>query len=180
MIYLVSSSQTRVKLLKEYNIKFKQINFNYDETGVKKDDPISYAYKVVSLKQKQFKSFNNELKNLLFADSCVVVDEKIFGKAKNDDEAIYMLEKQSNNFASIISAFIFEGDKKSIVNLSITTYKFAKFDKKDIDEYIKNKTYLGKAGAMMIEGFNKKYIISQKGNTSTAMGLNIEALKAYL
>ena len=39
---------------------------------------------------------------------------------------------------------------------------------------------VGEAGAMMIEGFNKKYIVSQKGNTSTAMGLNAEILKAYI
>ena len=32
----------------------------------------------------------------------------------------------------------------------------------------------------MIEGINKKYIVSQKGNTSTAMGLNAEILKAYI
>jgi septum formation protein len=37
-----------------------------------------------------------------------------------------------------------------------------------------------KAGACMVEGFCKKYIKSQIGLTSTAMGLSIEKLIPYL
>lgn len=32
----------------------------------------------------------------------------------------------------------------------------------------------------MIEGFNKKFIIDQSGETYTAMGLNVKILKRYL
>ena len=59
-------------------------------------------------------------------------------------------------------------------------YKFKKFDEHDLNEYIKNNEWQGKAGAMTIENFNKKYIISQHGETSTAMGLNLKILKAFL
>ena len=91
-----------------------------------------------------------------------------------------MLKKQSNNEASVITAMIYEDKKLKLINLSITTFRFKKFDEKDLKNYIDKREYIGKAGAMMIEGFNKKYIVSQKGNTSTAMGLNAEILKAYI
>ncbi|PSM51889.1 septum formation protein Maf [Campylobacter blaseri] len=180
MIYLASSSSSRAKILKDNNIEFKQIPFDYDESGVNKKNIYKYPYEIVTLKQKQFMKAYKNITNVLFADSVVAVNNQIFGKAKDDEEALFMIEEQSGNYSSVISAFIFNSEDKIITNLSITTYKFAKFNKDDIENYIKTKEYKGKAGAMMIEGFNKKYIVKQKGNTSTAMGLNIEALKAYL
>lgn len=180
MIYLASSSKTRAKILKNFNIDFKQINFKYDESKIIKIKPLTYAYNVVCAKYKQFKKAYPNLSNLVFADSSVVVDNEIFGKAKDDDEALYMLKKQSDNKASVITAMIYESGDFKLINLSVATFKFDKFDKSDLQNYIDKKEYLGKAGAMMIEGFNKKYILNKCGNISTAMGLNAEILKAYL
>ncbi|NLK67515.1 MAG: septum formation inhibitor Maf [Campylobacteraceae bacterium] len=180
MVNLASNSVTRAKILKTAGIEFTQIPFDYDESLVKKTNPLTYAYEIVSLKHKQFKAVHKELSNLLFADSSVVVNGEIFGKAKDDDEAYKMLLAQSGAKSSVVTAMIFETDKFLLSNLSITTYEFSEFETKDLENYIKNKEYVGKAGAMMIEGFNKKYIKSQIGNTSTAMGLNLEVLKGYL
>ncbi|CZE47007.1 septum formation inhibitor Maf [Campylobacter geochelonis] len=180
MIYLASSSPTRAKILKDYGVEFTQIPFSYDESIIAKADPLTYAYEIVNLKHKQFCAAHKELKNTLFADSCVVVNNEIYGKAQNEEEAYKMLKAQSQNEASVISAMMFDGDNFNLLNLSITTYKFSKFNEDDLSNYLKSGDYKGKAGAMMIEGFNKKYILSQKGNTSTAMGLNVEILKAYL
>lgn len=55
-----------------------------------------------------------------------------------------------------------------------------KFDLKDMQEYVESKLYQGKAGAVMCEGFHKKYIKKIIGHQSTALGLNIELLKAFL
>lgn len=180
MINLASNSTTRANLLKNAGIKFNQILFDYNENLIKKIDPLTYAYDVVNLKYKQFKSVHKDISNLLFADSSVVVNGKIYGKAESDDEAYDMLMSQSGALTSVITAMIFETNSFLMSNLSITTYKFDKFNEKDLENYIKNKEYQGKAGAMMIEGFNKKYILNQVGNTSTAMGLNLEVLKGYL
>lgn len=181
MIILASSSPTRAKILKDNNVDFKQVVMNFNEENIDKNNPFTYAYKVALSKKEQFfKNYNNKYDNVLFADSCVVVNNQIFGKAKNNEEAKNMLLQQSGNYTSIITAMIFQSNKFEFSNLSITTYKFKNFDEFDLENYIKNQEYKGKAGAMSIESFNKKYIISQKGNTSTAMGLNIEILKAYL
>ena len=64
--------------------------------------------------------------------------------------------------------------------LSVASYKFSKFDKNDLDSYIASNLWKDKAGAMMIEGFNKKYIEQETGNKPTAMGLDIINLKAFL
>lgn len=180
MIYLASSSITRAQILKDNDIDFIQIQLNFDESKIENSNPYTYAYSVTQSKKEQFYKIHKDYDKVLFADSCVVVDGKIFGKAKNDEEAHKMLLCQSENSTSVVTAMLFCSKEKIISNVSIATYIFSKFDPKDLCEYISSKRYQGKAGAMMIEDFNKKYILSQKGNTSTAMGLNVEILKAYL
>ncbi|MBE2983964.1 septum formation inhibitor Maf [Campylobacter sp. RM9344] len=181
MLTLASSSQTRAKILTENGIKFKQISFDFNENDVSDQcEPHIYVQNVVKSKKEQFLKLYPDVKNVIFADSCVACDGKILGKAKNKQDAINMLNLQSGNIASVFTAMIFLAEDFEFINVSETAYKFANFKEEDIKEYIKNGEYKDKAGAMMVEGFNKKYIIKQIGNTSTARGLNVELLKAYL
>ena len=180
MIVLASSSPTRANLLKNAGIEFKQISFDFDESKIAKElKPEIYVQNVVKAKKEQFLKANGKLSNLLFADSCVACGDQILGKAKDENEALDMLNLQSGNECSVYTAMIFVG-KFELINVSKTTYKFAKFDEQDLEKYLKNGDWQGKAGAMTIENFNKKYIISQHGETSTAMGLNLKILKAFL
>ena len=180
MIVLASSSPTRANLLKNAGIEFRQISFDFDESKIAKSlKPEIYVQNVVKVKKEQFLKANSELFNLIFADSCVACGDQILGKAKDENEALDMLNLQSGNECSVYTAMIFVG-KFELINVSKTTYKFAKFDEQDLEKYLKNGDWQGKAGAMTIENFNKKYIISQHGETSTAMGLNLKILKAFL
>lgn len=125
-------------------------------------------------------AFKFPAKNLLFADSSVICDNQIYGKAQDDIKARKMLKAQSANFVSVITAMIFIGTKFELINISQTRFKFDKFDENELEIYIKSGDWRGKAGAMMIEGFNKKFILAQEGMSSTARGLSAEILKAFL
>ena len=180
MIILASSSPTRANLLKDAGINFTQISFQFDESKIEKNvKPEIYVQNVVKAKKEQFLMANGKLFNLLFADSCVACGDKILGKAKDEKEAIAMLNLQSGNECSVYTAMIFLGEFE-LINVSKTTYKFAKFSEQDLKSYLESGEWQGKAGAMTIENFNKKYILSQNGETSTAMGLNVKILKAFL
>nr|WP_314468548.1 septum formation inhibitor Maf [uncultured Campylobacter sp.] len=181
MIILASSSVTRAKVLRDHGVKFEQVFFDYDEGGIDKNLlPHVYVQKVVAAKKEQFLKANENVKNVVFADSVVVCDGKILGKAKDEQEALKMLKMQSGSTARIVTAMIFLGEKFELFNVSFAEYKFAKFDEADLLNYLSGDLWQGKAGAMTIENFNKKYILSQNGETSTAMGLNVKILKAFL
>lgn len=181
MIILASSSITRAKVLRDHGVKFKQVFFDYDEGGVDKNlPPHVYVQKIVAAKKEQFLKANENVKNVVFADSVVVCGGKILGKAKDKQEALKMLQMQSGSTARIVTAMIFLGEKFELINVSFAEYKFAKFDEADLHNYLSGDLWQGKAGAMTIENFNKKYILSQNGETSTAMGLNVKILKAFL
>ena len=181
MIILASSSITRAKVLQDHGVKFKQVFFDYNEGGVDKNlPPHVYVQKIVAAKKEQFLKANENVKNAVFADSVVVCGGKILGKAKDEKEALKMLKMQSGSTARIVTAMIFLGEKFELINVSFAEYKFAKFDEADLHNYLSGDLWQGKAGAMTIENFNKKYILSQNGETSTAMGLNVKILKAFL
>ncbi|ARR00166.1 MULTISPECIES: septum formation inhibitor Maf [Campylobacter] len=181
MIVLASSSASRALILKEHGVEFIQVCMEYDENFDSNLPPAKYAMSITNSKAKQFfDKFKNQYDRVLFADSSVVCQGVILGKAKDEIEARYMLKLQSNSLTSVYTAMKFITQNMIIDMLSIASYKFKKFDNDDLDRYIASNLWQGKAGAMMIEGFNKKYIEVQKGNKPTAMGLDIINLKAFL
>jgi len=124
MITLASSSPTRANLLKNAGIEFKQISCSFDESMIAKNlRPEIYVQNVVKAKKEQFLMANGKLTNLLFADSCVACGDKILGKAKDENEALAMLNLQSGNECSVYTAMIFLGEFE-LINVSKTTYKF--------------------------------------------------------
>lgn len=182
MLYLISSSISRANLLKNAGITFTQIHFDFNENFEKNIPASIYVQKVVLEKEKQFCAKLNDFKDktLLFADNIVCVKNQILTKAKNKEEAYKMLTLQSNESVNILSAFILKSPQKKVFSLSKTTLFLKEFDKNALRDYVENEFYKDKAGAIMCEGFHKNYIIKQLGNLSTALGLDISTLKAYL
>ncbi|MCX2682883.1 septum formation inhibitor Maf [Campylobacter sp. MIT 21-1685] len=182
MLILASSSNSRANLLQKAHIAFTQVFFDYDENLEKTLKADESVQKIVLNKEKQFcqQIKDTDDKTILFADSIVSVGGAILTKAKTKEEALYMLNLQSNNSVDILSAFLLKAPQKRIFSLSKTTLFFKQFDANECKTYIQSDLYKGKAGALMCEGFHKKYIIKQIGNTSTSLGLDTDTLKAYL
>lgn len=180
MIILASNSPTRAKILQAFNINFQQISCDYDETLLGDYTYKNYSSKIVELKAKQFFDKFQNLDRVLFADSSVICKGEILGKAKDIKDARRMLNLQSDSKTSVYTAMKFISKDYTIDMLSVASFVFDEFDLVDLENYLKSGDWKGKAGAMTIENFNKKYILKEYGNKTTAMGLDIENLKAFL
>lgn len=181
MIRLGSNSPTRAIILKNFGIDFIQNGGDFDEDSIKTTNPKSFCYEATLGKfQELYKKYGVDEMPLLVADSVVMCEGKLLRKAKDLDDAIAMLELQSGNKTSVITCMIYKSKEKELVDISITTYEFSKFDKKHMQEYLDSGECFGKAGAIMVEGFCKPYIKNVVGYESCAMGLCVEKLKAYL
>ena len=181
MIRLGSNSSTRAKILKQNNIEFIQNGGSFDEDSIKTKDPKEFVRLATLGKfEELFNKYGIEDMPLLVADSVVSCDGKLLRKAKNEDDARYMLELQSNNKTSVITCMIFKSKQTYLFDVNETIYEFKEFDKKDLEIYISSKECMGKAGAIMVEGFCKPYIKKVSGYKSTAMGLCIEKLLVFL
>ena len=181
MIRLGSNSPTRALLLNNANINFIQNGGSFDEDSIKTTNPKSFCYEATKGKFNElYKKYGVEDMPLLVSDSVVTSNGELLRKAKDEKDVRRMLELQSGNETSVITCMIYKSKNKELIDISITTYLFEKFDQKHMEEYIKSGECFGKAGAIMVEGFCKPYIKSVKGYESTAMGLCVEKLKVFM
>ena len=181
MIRLGSNSPTRSLLLKNFGIDFIQNGGDFDEDSIETTNPKSFCYEATKGKYEElYKKYGIEDMPLLVADSVVTCQGRLLRKAKDLVDAKDMLELQSGNKTSVITCMIYKSKTKEIIDISITTYEFLSFDKKHMSEYLASGECFGKAGAIMVEGFCKPYIKSVKGYESTAMGLCVEKLRAFI
>ncbi|WP_121628582.1 septum formation inhibitor Maf [Poseidonibacter antarcticus] len=181
MIRLGSNSPTRALILKNANINFIQNGGTFDEDSIKTTNPKSFCYEATKGKfEELYKKYGVKQMPLLVADSVVTSNGLLLRKAKDKNDARRMLEIQSGNKTSVITCMIYKSQEKEIIDVSITTYLFEKFNQNHMNEYINSGECFGKAGAIMVEGFCKPYIKSVQGYESTAMGLCVEKLKAYI
>lgn len=181
MIRLGSNSPTRAKILKDFKIDFIQNGGSFDEDSIKTKNPKEFCYLATKGKfDELYLKYGVEDIPLLVADSVVTCQGLLLRKAKDYEDTKSMLELQSGNETSVISCMIYKSKKLELIDMSITTYNFKEFNKKDLQNYLDSKECFGKAGAIMVEGFCNPYINNVIGLESTAMGLSIEKLIPFL
>jgi len=181
MFRLASSSQTRAMLLKEAGFEFIQQSVEFDEDNISASSPKNFVYQATLGKyEANLKAFGIDDYPLLVADTVVASQNKILRKAKSKTQAKEILLTQSGSITSIVTCMIYHSKEQKIVDISQTDYIFDIFEPNKLDAYLESGEWMGKAGACMVEGFCKEYIKEVRGFESTAMGLNVEILKAFL
>jgi septum formation protein len=181
VIRLGSKSPTRAFLLKSHNIPFVQNGGTFDEDSITTTDPIEFVKMATKGKfEELFQKYGCVDMPLLVADSVVVCEGKLLRKAKDKEDARAMIELQSGNKTSVVSCMIFKSPTTYLFDISTTTYQFFPFEKEAIESYISSGECMGKAGAIMVEGFCKPYIKNVKGYESTAMGLCVEKIIPFI
>ena len=181
MLRLCSKSQTRAKLLEEANIPFTQSGVDFDEESIDAQSPKSFVYEAVRGKfEAATRRFDYKQMPLLVADSVVTAHGQILRKAKCIDDARNLLMSQSGSKVAIVTCMRYKSERIELLDISQTVYDFAPFDMDALERYLQSGAWRGKAGACMVEGFCKEYITHQHGYESTAMGLSVETLGAFL
>ena len=181
MIHLASNSESRAKLLAQFQIPFIQKAPIYDEEQIKTTIAKDFVYLASKGKlEKAIEEFGLDIP-LLTADSVISTKNgEILRKPKNIDDAKRILEIQSGSQIAIISAMHYKTKNFYLSDISATYYQFAPFETKDLENYLDSGLWKGKAGGCMVEGFCKKYIQNVEGYESTAMGLQVERLLGWI
>ena len=181
MIRLGSNSVTRALLLEQQGVEFIQSGGEFDEDTITIQDPREFVKVATRGKfDELYEKFGCQEMPLLVADTVVTSNGELLRKAKDKEDARRMLMLQSDNEVSIITCMIFKSNDTEIFDISTTTYHFKEFDKDELENYIQSEECMGKAGAIMVEGFCKPYIKYVDGYESTAMGLCVEKLLPYI
>mgnify|MGYP000559907215 FL=1 len=115
-------------------------------------------------------AFSDEDYPVLAADTAVVLDGEILGKAERKEEAAMMLKQLSGKTHTVLSAVsLIHRHEKTLLNISEVTFK--KLSQQEISDYCATDEPLGKAGGYAIQGYAATFIKYLQGSYSGVMGL---------
>ena len=175
MFILASKSPRRKELLKEIIPEFKIIPSNVDE--------FKYSLNELSLVKALEIAKDHKEEIIISADTIVILNDQVFGKPQDKNEAYLMLKKLSNKTHEVKTIYTIFCEKLNISLTRVVTSKvhFNNLDEKLINDYIASGSPLDKAGAYGVQDNNKFPIISHiEGSYTNIVGLPVDELKEDL
>ncbi|MBI4006671.1 MAG: septum formation inhibitor Maf [Gammaproteobacteria bacterium] len=172
-IYLASKSPRRQLLLKQIGIKYEIVDVDINEHWDGTENVRSYVERMSLEKARAGKIKLNTNKNITVfgADTAVVLDDKILGKAQSNEDATQMLKSLSGRMHHVYSAVSLVTQSEEKTKLNISRVCFRPLTESDIENYCKTGEPLGKAGAYAIQGKAAAFIERLDGSYSGVMGL---------
>jgi septum formation protein len=178
-IILASASPRRAELLKKVLTDFKVVPGGFDESKLDRSDPVTFAKKASYEKARDVASRNFDAL-VIGADTVVAHKGKIYGKPKDLKEAKTMLKKLSGVTHQVITAVTLFRQGRSVTGYAETEVTFNPLSEKDIDDYLKDKHVLDKAGSYAIQEIGEKFVKKIKGDRDNVVGLPVDLLKEML
>ena len=183
MIILASQSPRRKQLMQEeVSSCFTIIVPEIDESlSFKNFTNVEDIVKDIS-KRKCLKIAGDHPSDLVIAaDTVVVIDNKIIGKPKDEEDAFRMLRMLSGKTHYVYTGYAIHQDNKLISNTAITEVTFNDLSDELILDYIKTGSPLDKAGAYGYQD-NKDFALVKKisGSRNNVIGFPTEAIKEDL
>lgn len=171
--YLVSKSPRRHELLKGMGIDFTYYPSDVEETYPEVLTPVEVAEYLSRLKLSNINFDEFAEKDIFIAcDTIVVLDGKVIGKPRNEEDAVRMLRELSGKEHTVISGLTVATKGKMKTASSKTAVKFAEVSDEEIRHYVNNYKPLDKAGAYGVqEWFGYVGIEYIKGSFYNVMGL---------
>lgn len=177
-IVLASKSPRRIDLLKGLGWKFDVMPSNKPE-NIDKNLPPCEVAQALSLQKAQDVASYVSSSWIIGADTIVVIDDKILGKPKNEDDALVMLSSLKGRVHEVITGVTLinpSGDVLTKYSRSLVTMKH--LTKSDILSYISCGESMDKAGAYAIQGRGTLLISAIEGDYFNIVGLPLALLSA--
>lgn len=178
-IILASGSPRRQELLKYAVSDFLTVPADIDETlpaEICADDSAEYLATQKALAVSQ--SHKDDI--VIGCDTVVILDNQIFGKPENDEDARRMLKSLSGRVHKVVTGICICKGKASL-SFSVTTeVEFYELSDDEIDAYILTKEPADKAGAYGIQGKGCMLVKEIKGDFFNVVGLPVSRLKREL
>lgn len=174
-IILASQSPRRKDFLEKMGVKFEVHPSQFDEIKPNNIAVEDTALYFACQKAEDIYAKTNGDRLIIGCDTIVVVDDKIYGKPKNDQEAFDMIKSYANKKHLVVSGLcvlINKGGKKiKYMHNEKTKVSVVDITDDDISKYIKTGEPFDKAGGYAIQGKFNVFIDKIDGNVSSVIGL---------
>ncbi|MFX1500918.1 MAG: Maf family protein [Promethearchaeota archaeon] len=186
-IILASKSIDRSEIFKRVGIPFEIFVTNIDEEKFKKK--ISNAVELVKeLAKAKLLNAKNELKKkkidaiIIAADTIVLIDREIIGKAHTEEQAFHILKKLVGRSHKLITGIAITDIQSSnlILDSDTTIVEFIRLSDEEIWQYIKTNEWKERAGAYSIMDRASLFINKINGSPSNVIGISMHKLYQIL
>ena len=179
-IILASGSSRRKELLEMMGLEFEVKVSEVDETFEEGLSISEQSKRLAYIKAKEIFDKTKGDRAVIGSDTMVLKNEKIYGKPKDKEEAIKMLEDLSNSKHKVITSICVLSQKgqeiKEQVDYDIADVYFKKMTRQEIEAWIEFDKPYDKAGAYAVQSRFGVHIEKINGNFFTVMGLPIHKL----
>ena len=174
-LILASASPRRAEILQQIGVAFQIAPADIDETPMSQELPIDYVQRMAQEKaQHVIDSIAGNSSVVLGADTSVVLGCKIYGKPKNQQEAMAMLAALSGKTHQVLTAVAMGNKQRCLLKFSATDVKFRELDPIECLDYWNTGEPADKAGGYAIQGLGAVFVEKISGSFSGVVGLPIE------
>lgn len=172
MIYLASQSPRRRQLLEQIGVNYETLTVAIDESWDGREPADRHVVRLALAKTRGGWEQLSVLAPVLGADTAVVLDNAILGKADTVAQARTLLRQLSGRSHQVYSGVALidaRGREHSALNISHVSFR--KITDSEIEAYCASGEPLGKAGGYAIQGRAAAFIERLEGSYSGVMGL---------
>jgi septum formation protein len=174
MLYLASQSPRRRQLLEQIGVDFRIVDVEVPEQRALNESPRDYVSRVARDKARAGLAILEDAgAAVLGADTEVVLDDEVFGKPDDAEDAAHMLRRLSGRIHEVISTVWLVNRSGEWSDTSRSHVTMPTLDNATIAAYIATGEPFGKAGAYAIQGHGAKLIEHLDGSHSGVMGLPV-------
>jgi len=168
LLRLASTSPQRRAILEQLRIPFEVAAPSYIE-----DDPpgLTPAELVRAHAEGKARSVHAEGCVTLGVDTAVVLDERVFGKPVDRDDAAHMLNELSGRTHAVVSGVCLLGGDEDVQAHEVTDVTFRLLSHETVEGYLESAEWEGRAGAYAIQGLGGRLVERIDGDYLNVVGL---------
>lgn len=179
MLILASASPRRRELLARVGVAFVVRPADIDESVHAGEAPVAYVERVAATKAAAIVRDDADAW-VLAADTSVIVDAEILGKAADAAEAGAMLRRLRGRVHQVTTAVVLRRGN-DVHPLTVTTdVEFEPCDDHTVAAYVASGEWRGKAGAYAVQGIGAALVRGIRGSITNVIGLPLAEVVALL
>ena len=183
-LYLASASPRRLALLRSIGFEPVLLKAEIEEKRAVGESPAQYCARVAREKaQAGFATLSGTERAgalVLGADTEVVLDDEVFGKPADTEDAMAMLRRLRGSTHQVITAICAISQDVVREGQVCSRVRFKNASDAALLAYVRTQEPFGKAGAYAIQGLGATLIEHLDGSHSSVMGLPVFETSALL
>jgi len=178
MLILASASPRRHELLLAAGLPHVVRPSATPEIRLPTESPTAFVQRIAEEKARAVAGDPTDI--ILAADTVVCLDDEMFGKPRDDEDAQRMLRLLSGRDHFVYTGICILYKGRTIKDLAATTVFFAMLTEDEIQEYTRSGETRDKAGAYAIQGWASRYVTQIQGCYHNVVGLPISLVYSHL